>query len=91
VQRATNRTATTHGLRASFKSWGEDVGIDHQVVECCLAHAKGDSTVAAYIAERWSTAGGSPCSGRRTSSTARRAARWWPWTLGGREARNDDR
>ena len=48
MQRATNRTATTHGLRASFKSWGEDVRIDHQVAECCLAHAKGDSTVAAY-------------------------------------------
>jgi integrase len=46
--RATGKTATTHGLRASFKSWGEDVGIDHQVAECCLAHAKGDSTVAAY-------------------------------------------
>jgi integrase len=46
--RTTGKTATTHGLRASFKSWGEDVGVDHQVAECCLAHAKGDSTVAAY-------------------------------------------
>jgi integrase len=46
--RATGKTATTHGLRASFKSWGEDVGVDHQVAERCLAHAKGDATVAAY-------------------------------------------
>jgi hypothetical protein len=46
--RATGKAATTHGLCASFKSWGEDVGTDHQVAECCLAHAKGDSTVAAY-------------------------------------------
>jgi hypothetical protein len=72
--RATGKTATTHGLRASFKSWCEDVGVDHQVGECCLAHAKGDSAVAAYKRRRWSWKGG------RTSSAATtlRPQRWWP-------------
>jgi integrase len=46
--RTTGKTATTHGLRASFKSWCEDVGVDHKVAEFCLAHAKGDSTESAY-------------------------------------------
>jgi integrase len=46
--RTTGKTATTHGLRATFKSWCEDVGVDDKVAEFCLAHAKGDSTESAY-------------------------------------------
>jgi integrase len=48
MQRATGKTATTHGLRASFRSWCEDVGVEHEVAEACLAHGKGDQTAQAY-------------------------------------------
>jgi integrase len=48
MQRATGKTATTHGLRASFRSWCEDVGIPFEVAEACLAHGKGDQTAQAY-------------------------------------------
>jgi integrase len=44
----TGKTATTHGLRASFRSWCEDVGVEHEVAEACLAHGKGDQTAQAY-------------------------------------------
>jgi hypothetical protein len=31
---ATGKTATTNCVPASFQSWGEDVGVDHQIAEC---------------------------------------------------------
>jgi integrase len=64
MQRVTDGTATTHGLRASFTSWCEDVGVDDKVAEACLAHGKGNQTAQAYnrgemverrrkVMERW--------------------------------------
>lgn len=31
---------TTHGYRASFRSWAASVGADHEVAELCLAHVQ---------------------------------------------------
>jgi integrase len=46
--RVTGKTATTHGLRASFRSWCSDVGIDDQLAEFCLAHGPKGAVQAAY-------------------------------------------
>jgi integrase len=48
MQRVTDGKATTHGLRASFRTWCGDVGVAREVSEACLAHAKGDAVEAAY-------------------------------------------
>jgi integrase len=48
VQRATGKTATTHGFRSSLRSWMGDHGVPFDVAEACLAHAPGDSVVQAY-------------------------------------------
>jgi integrase len=48
MQRVTEKTATTHGLRASFRTWCGDVGVEHEVSEACLAHGAGDAVVQAY-------------------------------------------
>ena len=39
---------TVHGLRASFRTWAADNGVQHEVAEACLAHAAGSKVVAAY-------------------------------------------
>jgi integrase len=46
--RVTGKTATTHGLRASFRSWCSDVGVDDQLAEFCLAHGPKGQVQAAY-------------------------------------------
>jgi integrase len=46
--RVTGKTATTHGLRASFRSWCSDVGVDDQLAEFCLAHGPKGAVQAAY-------------------------------------------
>lgn len=33
-----NRVAVTHGFRASFATWAQEIGADMSVVEFCLAH-----------------------------------------------------
>jgi integrase len=48
IRRITNKTATTHGLRASFRTWAADHGVPDDLGEACLAHAKGDPVKAAY-------------------------------------------
>jgi integrase len=48
MQRVTGKTATTHGFRASFRSWMGDHGVPFEVAEACLAHAPGNSVVQAY-------------------------------------------
>jgi hypothetical protein len=40
--------ALVHGLRATFKPWCQDSGIDEEVAEGCLSHGPGDATKAAY-------------------------------------------
>ena len=39
---------TTHGFRSSFRSWASDQGIDPEVAEACLAHARGTAVQRAY-------------------------------------------
>ena len=39
---------TTHGFRASFRSWCADTGVAFEVAEACLAHAPGNAVVQAY-------------------------------------------
>ena len=35
--------ATTHGMRATFRTWAsETTGYDKDVIESCLAHAQGE-------------------------------------------------
>ena len=35
--------ATTHGMRATFRTWAsETTGYDKDVIETCLAHAQGE-------------------------------------------------
>ena len=48
MRRVTDKTATTHGLRASFRSWAADKSIEHEVAEACLAHGKGNAVIQAY-------------------------------------------
>lgn len=44
------RRITPHGFRSSFRDWAAEVHhADHAVAELCLAHSKGDKTVAAYL------------------------------------------
>jgi integrase len=40
--------ATTHGMRACFRSWCADSGIARELAEQCLAHATGNAVEAAY-------------------------------------------
>jgi integrase len=41
--------ATTHGMRAAFRSWAADQGVAFEVAEACLAHAPGNAVVQAYM------------------------------------------
>jgi integrase len=41
-------TASVHGLRATFRSWAADRGVDDALAEMCLSHGPGDATKAAY-------------------------------------------
>jgi integrase len=40
--------ATTHGMRACFRSWCADHGIARDLAEQCLAHAIGNAVEQAY-------------------------------------------
>jgi integrase len=40
--------ASPHGLRATFRSWCANKGIDDGLAEMCLSHGPGDATKAAY-------------------------------------------
>jgi integrase len=40
--------ATPHGMRATFRTWAEDHGIDPTLAEHALAHSVGDKTQQAY-------------------------------------------
>ena len=55
---------TPHGMRASFRTWAAEAGVERDVAEMCLAHALGTSTELAYkrtdyflrrvqVMERW--------------------------------------
>jgi integrase len=48
IRRVTGKTATTHGLRASFGTWASENGVTDELLNMCLAHAKKDQTIAAY-------------------------------------------
>ena len=48
VLRRLGTTATTHGMRASFRMWAADQGIAFEVAEQCLAHTVGSAVVQAY-------------------------------------------
>ena len=48
VMRRLGTTATTHGMRASFRMWAADQGIAFEVAEQCLAHTVGSAVVQAY-------------------------------------------
>jgi integrase len=41
-------TASVHGMRATFRSWAADHGIDDGLAEMCLSHGPGDATKSAY-------------------------------------------
>ena len=45
--RVTEGRASPHGWRATFRSWCSTTGVDFEVSEACLAHAK-SAVVAAY-------------------------------------------
>ena len=45
--RVTGGRASPHGWRSTFRSWCSTTGVDFEVSEACLAHAKG-AVVAAY-------------------------------------------
>lgn len=44
----TGRTAVVHGLRATFRSWAQDVGADREIAELVLGHMTGDAAERAY-------------------------------------------
>jgi site-specific recombinase XerD len=73
IKQATNREATTHGRRASLRSWMGDHGVEFEVAEAMLGHAPRSQTVQAY---------------HRTTMTERRrpVAQNWADFLDGREA-----
>lgn len=40
---------TVHGFRASFRTWGAEIGhYEHEILEVALSHVVGDATVRAY-------------------------------------------
>ena len=41
--------STVHGMRASYKGWAAETGIDNLLSEIALAHAIGDATFQAYM------------------------------------------
>jgi integrase len=47
-KRLAGSPASVHGLRATFRSWCADNGVDDGVAEACLSHGPGDATKAAY-------------------------------------------
>ena len=49
ILRAIEVNGTAHGLRASFKTWCADTGVDREVAEACLAHTIPSQTEAAYV------------------------------------------
>jgi integrase len=48
IGRIGNGGATTHGMRACFRSWCADHGITRDLAEQCLAHAIGNAVEQAY-------------------------------------------
>jgi integrase len=49
VLRRLGSSATTHGMRAAFRTWAQErTGFQREVVEMSLAHAVGDATERAY-------------------------------------------
>jgi len=45
----TNTTATTHGMRSTFRDWaGDCTSFPREIAEMALAHAVDDETEAAY-------------------------------------------
>jgi integrase len=48
IGEASDNEATTHGTRASLRSWMGDMGVEFEVAEAMLAHAPGDAAVQAY-------------------------------------------
>jgi integrase len=75
--RLTEGKGSTHGWRATFRSWYADNCDDPEVAEACLAHAPGDATTQAY---------------HRTPMLARRTPVYQRWAdfLDGKEAAADN-
>jgi integrase len=49
IARHTNTTATTHGMRSTFRDWaGDCTSFPREIAEMALAHAVDDETEAAY-------------------------------------------
>jgi integrase len=49
IRRHTNTTATTHGMRSTFRDWaGDCTSFPREIAEMALAHAVGDETEVAY-------------------------------------------
>jgi integrase len=49
IARHTNTTATTHGMRSTFRDWaGDCTSFPREIAEMALAHTVGDETEAAY-------------------------------------------
>jgi integrase len=48
IRRVTGNTATTHGLRATFRTWCGDHGVPDDLAKACTAHSKGDAVEASY-------------------------------------------
>ena len=66
--RASCSGSTVHGLRASFRTWAAEQGIERDVAEMVLAHALGTATELAYkrtdyfqrrveVMEQWAAVG----------------------------------
>lgn len=66
IARHTNTTATTHGMRSTFRDWaGDCTGFPREIAEMALAHAVDDETEAAY---------------RRSTALAKRRELMASWT-----------
>src|SRR5260370_35556778 len=48
VDRKSGRPITPHGLRATFRTWGEDVGFPRELLEEALGHQVGTAGERAY-------------------------------------------
>jgi integrase len=80
------RSITPHGLRATFRTWGEDVGFPRDLLEESLGHQVGTAVERAYrrtdsfdrrraIMEAWADFCGGEPNGRRGVHSASRVKR----------------
>ena len=82
VDPKSGRPITPHGLRATFRTWGEDVGFPRELLEEALGHQIGTAVERAYRRTDSFDAAAPSCRPGRTFATAGRSGRQRKTTAG---------